>query len=173
MSKEKISRITSDIQKTALWVNFIPFLLLTYILSEFFNEGFFLTLIFVIGIYFVYIIFKTIVTSITFSLFLKQKFINYYLALFRELKFPNPVDYYIDDSLNYLAEVSADEKNGHQITIISAGLFSEISTIKSQGHLVGFYRINRVVRRALEEYMKDFPENSEILKELSDNSDKN
>lgn len=132
-------------------VGSIPILLLTWFISSAFDEKFFKVLLIIAAVYFGWVIYRSIITSITFRLFLKNDLIRRYAHDLRSNNFPKPEDYELENVEDYLRTVSMDSDN-HPRNIIAATMLSEFTHARTQGSVLILMRLTKVMREALKKY---------------------
>lgn len=148
-----LDKINKNIYIKAYLVGIVPFLILVWFLGKAFESSFIQTLLIIGGIFLVWTIFKSIITSITFALFLKNDLIQKYLHEFRANDFPKPQDYEVEEVEAYLQSVAMDPNN-HPQNVLAGGMLSEFGHARAQGSMLVLLRLNKVMKEALRQYSR-------------------
>lgn len=146
---------SSDVNKNILLKSYlvgsVPTLLLIWFISSALEESFFLVLLIAGGIYFGWLAYKAIITSITFHLFLKSDMVQSYVNVFRTNSFPKP-DNVDSDSLEPYLESLAMDPDNHPVNIVATTILSEFGHARSSGSMLALLRFRKVVLEALKRY---------------------
>lgn len=145
------NEVNKNILLKSFLVGSIPILLLAWFLSSTFEDSFFKTLLVLGGVYLAWVIYRSIITSITFRLFLRKDMINKFAHDLHANNFPKPEDYEMENVEDYLRMVAMDPDN-HPRNIIAATMLSEFSHARIQGSMLVLLRLNKVTKEALKKY---------------------
>lgn len=148
-----LDKINKNIYIKSYIVGIIPFLLLVWILGKAFGDTFLTSLLFVTGAFIVWSIFKTIITSITFNLFLKNDLVQKYVHDLRKNNFPKPEGYDFEEVESYFQTIAMDPDN-HPQNIIAATMLSEFGHARTQGGMFAVMRLNTVMKEVLKRYAR-------------------
>ncbi len=146
-----LDEINKNIAIKAYIVGTIPFLLITWFISNALDSSFIETILIIGGILLAWTIFRAIVTAITFRLFLKNDLIRMYVNMFRANNFPKPEEYHIESPEQYLRELANEADNFPQ-NVLATTMLCEFGHARTSGQMLVLFRLNKVMKEALIKY---------------------
>ena len=153
--KNEQEKINKNSAIKAYLVGAIPFLFLVWLIGNLFESSFMETFIVIVVAYFAWTVFKSIITSITFHLFLKKDLVQNYFNIFNTNSFPEPDNSDIENLELYLESVAMDPDN-HPTNIVATAILNEFGNARTSGSMLVLFRLNGATKEALKRYQHQF-----------------
>lgn len=156
----QIKSKTNRLITLAVLISFIPDLIVAGLLTTFSTDKNFLVFLgILLALYAVYFLIWVKNSIWAWSLFLlngKKQLSEVFLEYLKKNKYPEP-DEYLDDGIEYLRNVSANESASVDVRIKASAECGALEALRSNGMMQQFIRSSMAIEDSIEKYKKTFP----------------